>query len=180
MKAVAIQGIRGSYSEEAARRLLGDTIGIVECETFDRVLDAFRRNEADCLVLPIENKIVGEIAEAKDLYAASGLREIDRIRLTVDHVLVGTTSATIENIRSVRSHIEALRQCNRLFAENLELEPVIGDDTASSIRQIMDDAIAENAAIGSRRAAEMYGGKILRENIADEPANWTEFYLISG
>ena len=68
----------------------------------------------------------------------------------------------------------------RIFFNNKKLQQIIGADTASSIRRIVEENILENAAIGSRRAAEIYGGKILKENIADDLDNWTTFYILEN
>jgi prephenate dehydratase len=71
-----------------------------------------------------------------------------------------------------------LKQCARFIAENAGFRQVIGADTASSIRRVVTENINANSAIGSKRAAEMYGARVLREDIADDPENWTTFYLI--
>ena len=103
---------------------------------------------------------------------------MDELHLEVRHVLVGTNAARFENLKSVRSHVEALKQCRKFLSVNPDLQPVIGADTASSIRRIVEENITQHSAIGSRRAAEIYGAKILRENIADETKNQTTFYLL--
>ena len=177
---VAIQGISGSYSEEAARRLLGDDVRVLECTDFDETFAAIRDGSADNAVVPVENKIVGEIRRPLDLLQAGGYRILDRLPLKVQHVLAGTPDAEIDRLVSVRSHVEALKQCRRFLTTHLNLKQIIGADTASSIRRIVDEANPTHAAIGSRRAAELYGAKILAENIADDTDNWTTFYLIAN
>ena len=178
MTRVAIQGIEGSYSEEAVREIFGGGASILECTDFGQTFAAVRDGAADSAVVPLKNKIVGEIREAVDLLNASQLRVLERLPLRVRHVLAGTNDSQVQSVISVRSHVEALRQCKRFFAENAHLAQVIGADTASSVRRIVEEGIAANAAIGSKRAAELYGAKILRENIADDIDNWTTFYVI--
>ena len=177
---VAIQGISGSYSEEAARRLLGDDVRVLECADFDETFAAVRTGNAENAVVPVENKIVGEIRRPLDLLQAGGYRILDKLPLKVQHVLAGTPDAEIDRLVSVRSHVEALRQCRRFLTGHSNLKQIIGADTASSIRRIVDQGNPVNAAIGSRRAAELYGAKVLAEDIADDTDNWTTFYLIAN
>lgn len=180
MTRVAIQGISGSYSEEAARQLLVGELAIVECKDFEETFDALRDDLADNAVVPIENKIVGEIKQSNALLRAGEYRILGTVPLPVRHVLAGTPDANIENLKSVRSHVEALKQCSRFLAANTHLEQIIGADTASSIKQIVEEGDPANAAICSRRAADIYGAQILREDVADDIDNWTTFYLIAN
>ncbi len=177
MKLVAIQGVRGSYSEEAVGVMFGDAVEILECGDFAETFAAVVSARADYAVVPLRNKIIGEIESAAAALQQTNLKILDQLLLEVRHVLVGTPDSRLENIERIRSHEEALKQCRIFLAEgswNVET----GKDTASSIRRIVADGDAKRAAIGSRRACEMYGGKILRENIADDAENITYFYLV--
>ena len=77
MKSVAIQGIDGSYSEQAARQMLGPHIEIVECHSFDTAIEAVTSGSSDMAVLPVENRIVGRLEPSATLVERSGLRELD-------------------------------------------------------------------------------------------------------
>ncbi len=180
MSGVAIQGIKGSYSEEAAFKLLGSEAEIVEFLDFDSTFASVESKKTDFAVVPVRNKIVGEIGPVAAVLNKSAFRVLGEIDIEVKHVLAGTLDATMEEVRTVRSHVEALKQCARFIAENARFQQVIGADTASSIRRVVAENINANSAIGSRRAAEIYGAKILREDIADDPENWTTFYLIGA
>lgn len=180
MLRVAIQGVCGSYSEEAVRAIFGDHASVIECADFETTFEAVRIGDADQAVVPVENKIVGEIAAAVGILKSGGFRVLERVPLRVQHVLAGTPDSDFEQLRSVRSHIEALRQCRNFLSSNPQLTPVVGGDTASSIRRIIREADPQNAAIGSRRAADLYGARILREKVADDIDNWTTFYLIGN
>ena len=175
--AVAIQGTRGSYSEEAAHRIVREA-AIVECLDFDATFEAVRSGAAAYAVVPVENKIVGEIEGSVGFLRSGGFREHERMPLRVMHVLAGAPDADINSIETVRSHIEALKQCRRYLAARPSWTQAIGADTASSIRRVVETGDITIAAIGSRRAAELYGARILAENIADDPDNWTTFSLI--
>lgn len=178
MSVVAIQGVRGSYSEEATHRLMGLESEIVECVDFASTFDAVAKARAEYAVVPVENKIVGEIEGAMSILRNGGFTVHERLPLQVMHVLAGTADADLTSIKTVRSHVEALKQCRRYLSANPQWTQVIGADTASSVRRIVEENIAEHAAIGSRRAAEIYGAKIIAENIADDHDNWTTFCLI--
>lgn len=180
MSAVAIQGIKGSYSEEATFQILGGESNIIECASFEETFAKLADRTAEYAVLPIANKIVGEIEAATSLLERSGLRVMDQLPLRVRHVLAGTPDAELEKLVSIRSHIEALKQCKRFLDSQRWLAQIIGADTASSIRRIVEEGDPGHAAIGSRRAAEIYGAKILKEDIADDIDNWTTFYLIGN
>lgn len=177
MSVVAIQGIRGSYSEEAVLDLVGD-VSILECEDFAATFEAVRCKRAQYAVVPVENKIVGEISGAVSILRSGGFREYERKPLRVRHVLAGTLNASLETIGSVTSHVEALKQCQLYLANRPGWAQVIGGDTASSVRRMVEMGDSNATAIGSRRAAEMYGAKVLAEGIANDPDNWTTFCLI--
>ena len=119
MSIIAIQGIRGSYSEEAALDLAADA-SILECEDFPSTFDAVRSGRAEYAVVPVENKIVGEISGSVSYLRTGGFREHERMSLNVRHVLAGTRDATLGTIRSVMSHVEALNQCRRYLASRPE------------------------------------------------------------
>src|SRR4051812_42708217 len=111
MTRVAIQGIRGSYSEEAAIRLVGESIELVECSSF---ADAFCEGEspATYVVVPVSNSIVGKIEATSALLVSSGLQVHGETILEIDHVLAGMPDAEFADVGKVRSHPEALRQCS--------------------------------------------------------------------
>jgi prephenate dehydratase len=180
MKRIAIQGIRGSYSEEAVREIFGADASVLECSDFESAFAAVEFGDADNAVVPIENKIVGAIQPTCDLLNASSFRVHERLRLRVGHVLAAAPGATFDGLVSVRSHIEALKQCRKFLHANPKITQLIGTDTASSIKTIIEERDLTRAAIGSRRAAALYGADIIRENVADDDDNWTMFYLIGN
>ena len=178
MKSVAIQGIDGSYSEQAARQMLGPHIEIVECHSFDMAIEAVTNGSSDMEVLPVENRIVGRIEPSSTLVERCGLRELDACELSIEHCLIAVPSARFEYLASVSSHPQALRQCGKFLGDNPQLGQVIGADTASCVKAVVQSGNESVAAIGSLRAAEAYCGKVIRENIADITGNWTRFVII--
>ena len=123
---------------------------------------------------------MGEIVEPVELLKDGAFRILESLSLRVQHVLAGTPDASVDQLESVRSHVEALKQCRKFLSAHPDLTPIIGSDTASSVKRIVDEGDSTRAAICSRRAAEIYGAKIVRENIADDIDNWTTFYLIGN
>ena len=180
MTRVAIQGVSGSYSEEAVLELFGVGASLVECRDFEETFATLRAGVADNAVVPVENKIVGEIRQPLDLLTAGAFRVHEKLSLRVQHVLAGTPDATFADLVSVRTHIEALKQCKRFLTTHAHLRQIVGADTASSVRRVVEEGDPQRAAIGSRRAVELYGAKILAEDIADDIDNWTTFYLIGN
>lgn len=180
MSFVAIQGIAGSYSEQAALELLGSGVSILECSDFENAFSALRDGRAGHAVVPIENKIVGEIAEPVRRLRSGEFKVLEQFRLPVRHILAGTPDAEFSDLVSVRSHIEALKQCGKFLSSQPRLTQQIGSDTASSVRRVIEAGDRTRAAICSSRAAMLYGAKILREDIADDNDNWTVFYLLGN
>ena len=180
MSLIAIAGIRGSYSEEAATKMLGENTRILECADFTQTFRAVSNGEARFAVVPLENKIVGEIKSATEALKKTNLRIFERFALEINHVLIGTPAADFAKLKSVASHAEALKQCRKFLSGTIDLEPVAGGDTASCVKKIIEENDSSRAAIGSPRAADIYGGKILKENIADAVENVTTFYLVGN
>jgi prephenate dehydratase len=178
MISVAIQGIKGSYSEEAVLKMLGETVDLLEYDSFDDALKAVVNGTVTCAVLPIRNKIVGDITVVGDLMRAENVRIVDQMDLAVDHKLLGCADSTLRSVTAVCSHIEAIKQCRRFLAAHPQITSISGPDTASSVRSVMRSGNRKLAAIGSGRAAEIYGAKVLGSDIADDTNNWTRFGLI--
>lgn len=180
MTKAAIQGIRGSYSEEAASKYFGDDVEITECFSFDEAFGSVRAGLADFAVIPQRNSIIGDIRSTADMLEKCELRRIGEIDIDIAHVLAGTPDSSIENITSVYSHIEALRQCSAFFAANPHLSQVPGNDTASSVRSVVMDRLNKCAAICSKRAADIYGARILSQHVANALNNRTTFAIIGN
>jgi chorismate mutase / prephenate dehydratase len=176
---VAFLGERGTFSHEAVLGILGDDCETVSLPTFDDLFQAVDREEADYILTPLENTLVGSVHRCYDLLLKSDLNIIAEIILPVAHFLVVCPQAEFETIQTVESHPAALAQCERFFAAHPYLERIAGDDTAGSVKRAVESGDVTRAGIGSRRTAELYGGKILREHIEDHSDNFTRFALLS-
>jgi len=177
---VAVLGERGTFSEEAAVTLLGAECQTVSRPTFDALFETIQRGEVEHILVPIENSLVGPLHRCFDLMLASPLKITGEIYLPVSQFLIGCKGATLETIKEVESHPTALGQCEIFFASNPQLIRAESADTAGSVRRVVESRDISRAAIGSRHAAEIYGGTIIRENIEDHSDNWTRFVLLSN
>jgi prephenate dehydratase len=177
---VAFQGERGAFSEEAALKLLGDEIELVPQRTFAALFASVEKGEADYVLAPVVNTIVGFVQPSVDLLRQSRLFPLDEVEIKVEQHLIGCRGAGFETIETVQSHPAALAQCKRFFAEHPRLTAVVADDTAGSVAEVIKRGDATLAAIAGRRAAELYGASIIRESIQDRPENFTRFVLLKG
>jgi prephenate dehydratase len=175
---VAFQGEPGAFSEAAAVQLLGEAIQTVPRATFDATFRAISEQSADALLLPMENTLAGSVVRVHDLLLQSPLEICGETILPIEHHLMGCPGATIDNLRAVASHPMALAQCEHFFESHPALKRVPAEDTAGSVREMMDRGDPTNAAIAGRRAAGHYGAVILRENIEDNAENFTRFVLL--
>ena len=174
---VAFQGERGAFSEEAALKLLGPEIELVPRRTFADLFNSFAF--ADYLLAPVENSIAGAVQPSVGLWQSSALKVLDEVEIKIEQHLIGCRNATFEMIETVQSHPVALAQCSRFFELHPQLEAVIADDTAGSVAEVIRLRDPKRAAIAGQRAAEIYGGTIIRKSIQDQSENYTRFILLS-
>jgi prephenate dehydratase len=175
---VAFQGEPGAFSEAAAVRLLGDGIRTVPRATFDAAFDAIADGAADALLVPVENTLAGSVVRVYDLLLESNLEMCGETILPIEHQLMGMPGAKREELTAVASHPMALAQCERFFAGNPKLKRVPAEDTAGSVREMMERGDKHFASIAGRRAAGQYSAVILQENIQDNAENFTRFVLL--
>ena len=176
---VAFLGERGTFSEEAAKELLGETFESVPRPTFDKLFTAIDEGKADYILVPLENSLVGSVHRCYDLLLESSLSIVAEIILPISHFLIGCQGASLELIKTVESHPVALAQCERFFSQHENFNRVAADDTAGSVRRVIESGDLSKAAIGGKRAADIYGGVILQEHLEDHPENYTRFALLA-
>lgn len=175
---VAFQGAPGAFSEEAAIRLLGPGIVTVPRATFELLFSAIAEGAADALLAPLENSLAGSVVRVYDLLAESPLTIVAETILPIEMQLIACPGAKLAGIREVASHPMALAQCERFFAAHPEFHRLPAEDTAASVRELLEKGDKSRASIASRRAAERYGGVILAEAIQDNAENFTRFVLL--
>jgi prephenate dehydratase len=174
---IAIQGELGSFSHEAAEAMLPRAT-IVPCARSLEVFDRVKRGAVDAAVIPIENSLAGSVAEHFDLLMGRDVHIVREFRLRIVHNLIASPQTKFGDVRRVFSHPVALDQCRDLFARNPKLQPLPFYDTAGSVKHVVADGLRDAAGIASRRAAAVYGGKILKAGIEDDKKNFTRFFLI--
>src|SRR5438128_1565317 len=174
---IAIQGELGSFSHQAAEAMLPGA-KIVPCARSLEVFDRVARGTVGGAVIPIENSLAGSVAEHFDLLLSREVHIVREFRLRIVHNLIALPGTKFRDLRRVFSHPVALDQCRDLFARNPNLEPAPFYDTAGSVKHVVANRLHDAAGIASRRAAEVYGGKILKAGIEDDKKNFTRFFLI--
>jgi len=177
---VAFQGERGAFSEEAAIELLGERCVPVPRPTFEELFAAIDEGRADYILVPLENSLMGSVHRCYDLLLESALGIAAEIIWPISHCLIGCQGASLETIETVESHPVALAQCERFFAAHPNLKRVATDDTAASVRRVVESGDLAKAAIAGRRAATIYGGTVLREHLEDHSENYTRFALLGS
>jgi prephenate dehydratase len=180
MPRVAFQGERGAFSEEAAVKLLGEEIKLVPCATLESVFVAIAQGTAEYLLVPLENSLVGSVHRSYDLLLESSLHISGEVVIPIGHHLIGCPGASFDLIRTVESHPIALAQCERLFAAYPQLTRIATADTAGSVARVVAQGDRTRAAIAGIRAANIYGGTVLREHVEDHPENYTRFVLLTS
>jgi prephenate dehydratase len=174
---IAIQGELGSFSHEAARRMVpGCTV--VPCSRSMEVFDRVENKSVGAAVIPIENSLAGSVLEHFDLLLARDVFVQREFQLRIIHNLISAPRIKPGQIIRVYSHPVALEQCRDFFDCNPSLEPTPFYDTAGSVKHILEKNLKDSAAIASRRAATVYKGKILAAGIEDDKRNFTRFFLI--
>ncbi len=180
---VAFQGERGAFSEEAARRILGERIEPCPKREFDEMFEAVIRDEADCAMVPMENTLAGSVIKNYDLVADNDLEVIGEVVLRVAHHLIARKGTSLADVRRVYSHPVALAQCEtylrRLRIEVPALEVLPAYDTAGAVKLVVENGRRDEAAIASRIAATTYGAQILAAGIESNPQNFTRFFVMA-
>jgi prephenate dehydratase len=174
---VAIQGELGSFSHEAAERML-PRCTVIPCARSAEVFDRIQCGSAAAAVIPIENSLAGTVAEHADLLVAHPVFIQAEFLLRIVHNVIAAPGVKLSAIRKVLSHPVALDQCRDFFHRHSRIEAVPFYDTAGSVKHVVAHRLADAAAIASRRAAHEYSGKILQAGIEDDKRNFTRFFLI--
>lgn len=175
---IAFQGEYGAYSEQAIYKEFGKDQEVVPCQSLNLVFAKVNGKQVQLGVVPIENSVGGGIDQAYDLLRSYQLYIIGEIYLTVKHCLLGNKGSSINQIRYVYSHPQALRQCERFLSE-LKVKRRASYDTAGSAKMIKKRERLDEAAIAGKVAAKHYGLIILREQIESYHNNVTRFSVIS-
>jgi prephenate dehydratase len=174
---IAIQGEAGSFSHEAALRMV-PRCTVVPCARSVEVFDRVEQGTVNAAVIPIENTLAGSVAEHLDLLLAREVFIQREFPLRIIHNLMAAPGVKLKNLRQVLSHPVALDQCRNFFRTHPGIQQVPFYDTAGSVKHIIENKLADAAGIAGRQAAGVYGARILRSGIEDDKRNFTRFFLI--
>ena len=179
---VSYQGTDGAFSHQAAMRHFEQRYSNVECigyTRFEEAADAVENEDVDVALLPIENTTAGSINDTYDLLNEKALYIIGEEVLHINHCLMAPEDVQIGNIRRILSHPQAIAQCSRFLTSLPRCHVESYFDTAMAARKVRDDADLSQAAIASSYAAEIYGLKILKRDLANQKENYTRFVIVS-
>jgi prephenate dehydratase len=176
---VAFQGERGSFSEEAAYKLLGRRIRLRPCETFADMFKSVATGKTRYCLAPIENTLAGPVYENYDLQLENDLHIIAEVSLRIVHNLIAMPGTRLADVREAYSHPVALAQCGKFFARHPRIKKKVYYDTAGSVKMLAEKRPAGAAAIASRVAASVYKARILQKHLEDHSENYTRFLLLS-
>ena len=174
---VACQGVEGAYSATAADSFFGGADKLF-FEHFSEAFDALANNKCKALVVPIENSIAGSVNEVYDLISNHSFYINRALQLPIAHVLAAKKGTTLNDVKQVYSHPQALAQCNGFIA-NSNFMPCSYSNTALAAKMVSESDDSTIACICSEDAATRFNLEIIARNIQNNNANTTRFVMIS-
>ena len=173
---IAIQGELGAYSHIAVENLFKGA-EIKNCTTFEETFKQAYSDPSYKIVIPIENSLAGRVADIHYLLPKYKLQIHGEYFLNVEHNLLCKPNANLTDIKFVRSHAQAIGQCQNIINKK-KFKPIISADTAGSAKDLAEGNDNSIAAIASELSAKIYKLKILEKNIEDEKGNVTRFLIM--
>ena len=174
---VAYSGVEGAFAHIAAGRIFPEG-NRVSYSDFKAAYEAVVRGESDVAVLPIENSYAGEVGQTIDLIFSGGLFINGIYELEIHQNLLGLPNATVEDIKKVTSHPQALSQCHD-YIKMRGLEAEEANNTALAAKTVAESNDPSLGAIASVETAEIYGLKVIEANINKSGENTTRFAVLS-
>lgn len=175
---VVYQGLPGAYAHDAVCQYFGEDSDMYCVETWRDVMEDVKEGKADYAVLPIENSTAGIVSQVYDLLVEYDNYIVGETFVKVEHALLGTKDATMEDIERVYSHPQSLMQSAKFLEEHREWQQISLSNNAVSAKKVADDNDKAKAAIASVRAGKLYGLKVLKEKINYSDVNTTRFVIV--
>ena len=174
---VAYSGVEGAFAHIAAGRIFpkGNRVSYSD---FKAAYDAVVRGESDVAVLPIENSYAGEVGQTIDLIFSGNLFINGIYELEIHQNLLGVQGATVDDIKKVTSHPQALSQCHD-YIKMRGFEAEEANNTALAAKTVAEAKDKTLGAIASMETAEIYGLKVIEANINKSGENTTRFAVLS-
>lgn len=180
MKRIAIQGIVGSFHEDAALKYFNEKVEVVECKSFTSVCEMVDTDKVDYAVMAIENSIAGSLLKNYQLIRDYHLRITGEIYLHIQMNLMAVPGVNLKDITNIYSHPVALQQCVEYLEKYYPYAELHeGLDTAAAAKLIAEERPANGAAIGNLRSAEIYKLELLETGIETNKKNYTRFLILS-
>ena len=176
MVKIAFQGELGAYSHIAAKELFDDS-EIRACATFEETFKLAYADDSYKIIIPIENSLAGRVADIHYLLPKYKLQIYAEHFQKVEHNLLVLPSSKLSDIEFVRSHAQAIGQCQKMITKN-NFKTIVSADTAGSAKDLANNKESNIAAIASKLSAEIYNLKILEKNVEDEKGNVTRFLIM--
>ena len=173
---IAFQGELGAYSHIAVNEVFKNA-EIKTCSTFEETFKTAFEDDSYKILIPLENSLAGRVADIHYLLPKYKLQIHGEHFQAVEHNLIVKPDAEMKDIKFVRSHAQAIGQCQKIIMDN-KYKTIISADTAGSAKELADGKDKTIAAIASKLSAEIYKLKILKENIEDEKGNVTRFLIM--
>tara|TARA_B100000700_G_C14917467_1_gene795393 strand:- start:67 stop:915 length:849 start_codon:yes stop_codon:yes gene_type:complete len=173
---IAFQGEKGAYSHLATLKIFPEA-EVKACSTFESTFKLANENLNYRIVIPVENSLAGRVADIHYLIQKYKLQIHAEHFEQVSHNLLGIKGSKIEDIKTVRSHSQAIGQCQKIINEN-NLKPIISADTAGSAKFISEKNDKTESAIASALAAKIYNLETIKTNVEDEAENVTRFFVM--
>jgi len=173
-KTLAVLGPAGSFSEEAALKLVGSRLPLKYCSTTDEIIKCVESGNADYGLVPIENSVNGTVIAVLDALLNHEIEVFGETTLEIVHCLAAKRYMSMKDIRVVYSHPQAIAQCMAFINNYLKAELRYTNSTSDAIA-LLDD---QSAAIVSENAAKLHRLYVLRKGVQDVKGNTTRFYLI--
>ncbi|WP_431163199.1 prephenate dehydratase [Flagellimonas beolgyonensis] len=175
---IAIQGIKGSNHHQVAIDFYGNDIELLECSSFDAVVQHLLEGSADKGIMAIENSIAGSIIPNYNLVYHNKIHVIGEHYLNIHHHLMVLKGKTMDDVKEVHSHPMALLQCKEFFKDYPQIKLVESADTAETAKRINDEKLEHIAAIAPKMASELYDLEIIADNIQTIKNNSTRFIIL--
>ncbi len=174
---IAFMGVEGANADLACRQA-SPYMQTMPCPSFEDVFEAVTAGKAALGMIPIENSQAGRVAEIHNLLPKTKLHIVGEYFQNIEHVLVSVKGATLETIKDVYSHPQALMQCREHLRE-MKVNTHAYSNTAAAAADVARWNDPTKAAVASPLAAELYGLKILREHLQDAENNVTVFIMVA-
>ena len=173
-RAIAFQGAPGANSHRAAMEAMPEALPL-PCFSFEDALDSVKAGKAGCAIIPIENSQHGRVADIHFLLPESGLSIVGEYFLPIHHALMSTGDGPFQ---AAYSHPQALGQ-SRFFLRERGIVPLSYADTAGAAAYVAEEGDPNIASISPPIAAELYGLKIIEDNVQDTSDNMTRFVILA-